>query len=261
MIINSKYIQLIKILIVHCSLFIPNCLCAGPPFNTDDPQPVDYRHWEFYVSSINTFSNNSAQGTLPHIEINYGVIPNVQLHLIIPLNYNYIQHSEFNIQHSFRFGYGYTELGIKYRFIQENDNTPQIGFFPIAEVPTSRSNQFNNGKPQIYLPIWLQKSWGKLTSYGGAGYWINPGTGNKNWFFAGWELQYDFTKTLTFGGELTFHTSPNDNEQRTTNNNSFGFNLGGFINFSQKFHFIFSGGHSFSGPKTVMAYGGLLWTI
>jgi len=24
-------------------------LWAGPPFQTDDPQPVDFRHYEFYV--------------------------------------------------------------------------------------------------------------------------------------------------------------------------------------------------------------------
>jgi hypothetical protein len=24
---------------------------GGPPFNTDDPQPVDFRHWEYYVKS------------------------------------------------------------------------------------------------------------------------------------------------------------------------------------------------------------------
>jgi hypothetical protein len=24
---------------------------AGPPFLTDDPEPVEYRHWEVYVAS------------------------------------------------------------------------------------------------------------------------------------------------------------------------------------------------------------------
>jgi len=27
---------------------------AGPPFVTDDPEPVDYRHWEFYIASMHT---------------------------------------------------------------------------------------------------------------------------------------------------------------------------------------------------------------
>lgn len=27
---------------------------AGPPFRTDDPEPVDYQHWEFYSFSTGT---------------------------------------------------------------------------------------------------------------------------------------------------------------------------------------------------------------
>ncbi len=23
---------------------------AGPPFLTDDPEPVEYKHWEFYIA-------------------------------------------------------------------------------------------------------------------------------------------------------------------------------------------------------------------
>ena len=25
---------------------------AGPPYITDDPEPVEYQHWEFYVASL-----------------------------------------------------------------------------------------------------------------------------------------------------------------------------------------------------------------
>ena len=25
---------------------------AGPPFLTDDPEPVDYQNWEFYIASV-----------------------------------------------------------------------------------------------------------------------------------------------------------------------------------------------------------------
>jgi hypothetical protein len=254
----SKLIIFINVLIVNCSLLIVNCT-AGPPFNTDDPQPVDYKHWEFYISSINTFNQGISKGTLPHFEVNYGVVPNVQLHMIAPLNYNFIR--EYNIQHSFNYGYGYTELGIKYRFVKENENTPQLGTFPIIEVPTVKNNEFSNGKTQIYIPVWLQKSWGKLTTYGGTGYWVNPGTGNKNWLFAGLEIQYDFSKLITFGGELIYHTPSMINTESTTIHDSFGINIGGFINFSEKFHFIFSSGRYFTGQTSSLAYAGVLWTI
>ena len=59
---------------------------------------------------------------------------------------------------------------------------------------------------QAYLPIWMQKSWGKFTTFGGGGYWINPGTGNKNWIYAGWEAQYDINKTFSPGCEIFYNS-------------------------------------------------------
>ena len=160
---------------------------GGPPFNTDDPQPVDFRHWEYYVSSISNHHKGVWSGTSPHFEINYGLIPDVQVHLLLPLNYYFSEHQGSG------FGYADTEFGIKYRFVQETDNSPQIGTFPIILIPTIKNSEFSNGKTKIYIPVWMQKSWGKLTTYGGAGYWINRGAGNKNWIFSGWEIQYDFS--------------------------------------------------------------------
>ena len=231
-------------------LLVPGSLNAGPPFLTDDPEPVDFKHWEYYIASINTYQPGLATGTLPHFEVNYGPLPNLQLHLILPMNF------ESMGSHSFREGYGDTELGVKYRFIQEKDNIPQIGTFPIIEVPTVNNPTFTNGKVKVFIPIWLQKSWGKLTSYGGGGYWFNPGSGNKNWVFAGWELQYDFSEPLTLGGEIYYNSAP-----VTGGSSTAGFNLGGFLNFSEKFHFIFSVGHSLMNDRFFTSYGGLLWTI
>lgn len=223
---------------------------AGPPFLTDDPEPVEYQHWEYYISSINYWQPTLWIGTSPHIEVNYGLIHNVQVHMILPMNYEYSLNQRTN------FGYGYTEFGIKYRFVQESDNNPQIGTFPILEIPTIPNKDFNNGKAQIYFPIWAQKSWGKLMTYGGAGYWINPGTGNKNWIFSGWEIQYDFTPKLTLGGEIYYHSL-----ESTEFNSVIAFNLGGFFNFTEKFHIIFSLGHSFTNDNLTTSYLGLLWTI
>lgn len=222
---------------------------AGPPFYTDDPAPVDFKHWEYYISSINMRQNNFWSGTLPHFEVNYGVVPDVQIHLLLPFNYNYT-HPVMNV------GYASTEIGVKYRFVKETDNMPQIGVFPIAEVPTVQNASFGNGKVQLYLPMWIQKSWGKLTTYGGAGYWLNPGTGNKNWLFTGWEAQFDFSSWITLGGELYYHTAPD-----IESSPSAGYNAGGFINFSTKFHFIFSAGNNFTKNHYFSSYLGLLWTI
>src|ERR1700722_16935603 len=57
---------------------------AGPPFLTDDPQPVDLGHWEFYLASQWSLANHSGTGTAPHVEVNYGALPELQLHAIVP---------------------------------------------------------------------------------------------------------------------------------------------------------------------------------
>ncbi len=223
---------------------------GGPPFFTDDPEPVDFKHWEYYISTSNTVLASEWMGTSPHFEVNYGLLPNVQIHLLAPLNYDYTK------QNGFKAGYSYTEVGFKYRFVQETDYMPQIGIFPVIEIPTIKNADFGNGETKIFIPVWLQKSWGKLTSYGGAGYWINPGTGNKNWIFSGLEVQYDLIPVLTLGGEIYHQTADTQNGESLT-----GFNVGGSLNPSQKFHIIFSVGHSLSHENLITNYLGLLWTI
>jgi hypothetical protein len=246
LIIIKKYSALTGILI----LFNVYLSYAGPPFGTDDPETVEFKHWEYYISSINTFQTGIWSGTCPHFELNYGIVTNVQVHLELPMNYDYSRHQGAN------FGYANTEFGIKFRFKQETDDAPQIGTFPIIEIPTVRNNEFSNGKAKLFLPVWAQKSWGKLTTYGGVGYWINPGTNNKNWIFSGWEIQYDISQVVTLGGELYYHSADSNVSKSET-----GFNLGGFINLTDKFHIIFSTGHSLTNDSLFSAYFGLLWTI
>jgi hypothetical protein len=223
---------------------------AGPPFNTDDPETVRYKHWEYYISSLNNYQSGTWFGTAPHVELNYGLVHNVQVHLLLPMNYAYSSH-----QNS-AFGFADTEFGVKFRFVQETDNSPQIGTFPILEIPTVKNSEFSDGKTKIYLPVWIQKSWGKLTTYGGAGYWINRGNNNKNWIFSGWEIQYDFTKIITLGGELYFHSADTKSSTSET-----GFNFGGSVNPTEKFHIIFSLGHTLTKDNTFTSYLGILWTI
>jgi hypothetical protein len=243
---NKKYAILSLLMI-----FIKFHVCySGPPFFTDDPETVMFRHQEYYISSINTYQAGVWTGTSPHLEFNYGLVPDVQLHLLLPMNYNYVLHQNGN------YGYADTEFGIKFRFIQEKENSPQIGVFPVLEIPTVKNSEFSNGKTKIFLPVWAQKSWSKLTTYGGAGYWINPGANNKNWVFAGWEAQYSFSPAITIGGELFYHSASTDNSK-----SSAGFNIGGSINPSEKFHIIFSFGNNLINDHMFSSYIGVLWTI
>lgn len=207
---------------------------AGPPFRTDDPEPVDYQHWEVYGFSAATQVRGDTGGILFGIEVNYGAAPNLQLHIIAPLAFDSPHGGDTQI------GSGDVELGAKYRFVDEDENgwRPQIGIFPLIEIPAGDAHQgLGGGFTREFLPVWLQKSFGDWTTYGGGGYWINPGAGNRNYWFFGWLLQRKVSEQLTLGGEL-FHQTADSMESRANS----GFNLGGFYDFSEHHHLLFSAG-------------------
>jgi hypothetical protein len=217
---------------------------AGPPFLTDDPEPVDYQNWEFYIASQHTETAGGWSGTAPHIELNYGVITNVQLHLIAPLAYNAPSGGGTH------YGYGDTELGVKFRFIQETDRLPQVGIFPLLEVPTgSESDGLGSGHVQAFLPLWLQKSSGDWTIYGGGGYGINSGAGNENWGFVGAVVQKQVTKNVLVGGEIYHRTT-----METGGRGDTAFNIGTVIDFTEHQHLLVSAGRSLDGPTDFQLY-------
>ncbi len=223
---------------------------AGPPFRTDDPEPVEFQHWEFYIASTGTFGEGYSL-TAPHVEINYGLLPDVQVHLIAPLEY---VNPKGETAH---YGYGDTEIGVKYRFIHESDWVPQVGIFPLLELPTGDEDKnLGTGKVQAFLPLWLQKSWGPWKTYGGCGYWINPGKGNRDFWFFGWEAERELSEYVTIGAEIFHQTATEKGGDSDT-----GFNIGGYINFTKANHLLFSAGRDISGPSDFSYYIGYLFTF
>jgi len=228
---------------------VSQAVIAGPPFLTDDPVPVEYKSSEFYVFSTYDKTKDGKDTTIPAFEYNYGVFPETQLHIVVPFV------SSSPDDSSSEYGLGDIEIGVKYRFIQETETTPQIGIFPMAELATGDSDKgLGNGKTWWRLPVWLQKSWGDWTTYGGGGYVINNATGQKSYPFAGWLLQKDLSEKLTLGGEVYGRAKDTDDGQSTTV-----LNFGGIYKFTPDFNLLFSAGHSVAGESHTIAYLGLWW--
>lgn len=59
-------------------------LSAGPPFQNDDPEPVEFRHYEFYQFGAVSSTPVETDTTGPAVEFNWGAVPNVQIHLVVP---------------------------------------------------------------------------------------------------------------------------------------------------------------------------------
>ena len=176
-----------------CAVFGARPAWAGPPYLTDDPEPVDLGHWELYAASQWSVDRGAATGTLPHVEVNYGALPGLQLHLIVPAVL------ALEAGAPTQYGLGDIELGAKYRFVDEGERRPQIGTFPLVELPTgSAARRLGYGHIQLFVPIWLQKGIGAWTTYGGGG--VRVASGERDGV-VGWLVQCEITDALVLGGE------------------------------------------------------------
>ena len=111
---------------------------AGPPFQTDDPQPIDFRNFEFYTFGTVDGTMVEIDTTGPAVELNWGALPNVHLHIIIPAAAIFPSNNPGLFPAGVgphAFGLGDIELGIKYRFVQETKHRPMVGTFTMFELP------------------------------------------------------------------------------------------------------------------------------
>lgn len=235
---------------------------SGPPYFTDDPQPVDYRHWEFYVAATRVSDGRDVTGDAPHVEVNYGAVPELQLHLVVPLSYSR------PAERTDAYGFGDVEIGAKFRFVQETHGRPQVGVFPLVELPAGDASRgLGAGHTRLFIPIWLQKSFGKWTTYGGGGYWINPGEGNQNWWFAGWQIQVQASPFFAPGVELFYQTPSAPPSLAPGTPSEIGrsaeihFNVGFVLDFGENHHLLFSAGRAFYGCNCDHIYVAYLLTI
>ena len=156
----------------------------------------------------------------------------------------------------FRYGPGDIELGVKYRFVHETRSRPQIGTFPHVELPSGSAGRgLGAGTVRVLLPVWLQKSWGAWTTYGGGGYWINPGPGNRNFWLFGWQVQRDLGKSVTVGAEIVRNTQSQIGQTGET-----AVNLGALLSVRKGRVIMFSAGHDLQGPNRFFAYAAFYWT-
>jgi hypothetical protein len=236
-------------------MFTSRLLFAGPPFQTDDPDPVPFHHFEAYAFSLS--DGTRAGGTsleFPAYEMNWGAAPNLQLHIILPMVTSFAPNGG-----PINFGYGDSELGAKYRFIKETKRRPEFGTFPFVELPTGNASRgLGVGATWYRLPLWAQKSWGPWTTYGGGGEVIAHAPGFQDYAFAGWLLQRQITKKLILGTETFGHGA--EGAAATSTRSSVMQDVGGFYTIKEGFLFLFAGGHSFTGQSELYTYFALYWT-
>lgn len=241
-----------------------NLWAQGPPFQTDDPVPVELHHYEFYIFG-------AADGTLvemdssgPAFEFNWGALPRLQLHAILPWGIAAPRNNPVYLPAGTGptvFGLTDMELGAKIAFIKEGKHMPQIGSFTMFEIPTGNADKgLGVGKVWYKLPIWLQKNEGKWTFDGGGGYAVVPQTGYRNFAYTGWLIKKELSERLELGAELFAH-GPEGIATPQIQSSAM-VDVGGYYHFKNHpgRQFLFCYGHSVAGQTENYAYIGLYWT-
>jgi hypothetical protein len=222
---------------------------AGPPFLTDDPDPIPYKSYE----AIPNYNFEPAEGGSavagPAMDFNYGIAPDMHLNI----GPGFVRN--LPTEGAPAYGLGDTRIALKWRFVHEDDGF-EVAIYPAAELPTgSVSRGLGNGQVWYQFPLWLEKTWGPWTSYGGGGWTLNRAPGQRDYFYGGWLLQRQMDDALFLGGEVY--------SQRSTGVGLAGYtalNLGGGYTLGKNASLIFSGGYTFAGTSHRLAYIGVDFT-
>ncbi len=235
----------------------------GPPYQTDDPVPVDLHHYEFYIFGAMDGTPVALGSAGPAFEFNWGAIPRVQIHAILPWGASApLNHPAYAPagQGPVTFGLTDMELGAKVAWIKESKYVPQIGSFTMFEMPSgSYDKGLGIGKVWYKLPVWMQKNSGKWLFDGGAGYEVVPQTGYRNFAYGGFLVKRELSERLELGAEIFAHGR--EGEAAPQIESSAMVDVGGYYHFKNpNKQFLFCYGHSVAGQTENYAYVGMYWT-
>lgn len=236
---------------------------AGPPFQTDDPTPVDLGHYEAYIFGTVDGTPAELDQTGPAFEFNWGAIPRIQLHAILPFGAAIpLNNPVYLPGGTGPSAYGLTdmELGVKYGFIKQTKRRPQIGSFTMFELPTgSYSRGLGVGNAWYKLPIWVEKEFGPWSLVGGLGYAVVPQKQYRNYLYGGYLVKRVVSERLELSAEVFAHAREGFAAAQTQASTMI--DAGGYYHFkSPGLQLLFAYGHSIAGQTENYGYLGLYKT-
>jgi hypothetical protein len=225
-------------------VFFSAVVVAGPPFLTDDPEPTELGHWEIYLPQLEWSGRGQDFEGSFGTELNYGAEENLQLTLGLPVAFSH---------DAAGWGTGVDDirLSVKYRIYQNTESGVQIAVFPGVTLPTG-GNGFGAGNPTGFLPVWMQKESGPWVIFGGGGYAINPGTGNRNYWIGAGNVARRFSDRWLVGFEAQIQGADTLAGQRSTS-----LGIGAICRLTESLRLLGRAGPTFAGaggPPTFHAF-------
>lgn len=149
---------------------------------TDDPGVVDLHRWEINTSINATIANN-LQLAIPYFDVNYGVVPHLQLKAEAPYVLSF-DHKEITRE------FGEIAVGVKFQFLNDSKTFISAGTYPQYVL---------RGNKGFLLPLLLEKTFGKFLIGEDIGFFF--GENNENNFQLGNLLGYQATDKLQLMAE------------------------------------------------------------
>ena len=212
----------------------PTAAVAGPPYQTDDPEPTEVGHFEIYsFAAIEGASGDRSAAA--GFDLNYGPVEDLQLTATLPLGF-------YRAKGSGHWSGGISDLqvGAKYRFFKNAKRGQSLAVFPRIILPTARKGS-STGRTRLLLPVWGQQDFGKWSVFGGGGYELNPGEGNRNFWQGGVAVTRDIGKGVSLGGEITREGPDADDAGTVTS-----LGLGSIVHIHGPYSLLLSAGPSFT---------------
>jgi hypothetical protein len=171
---------------------------AGPPYSTDDPEPVDYRHYEAYLFGSGSRDHGGSSGAAG-VDFSYGARPDLHVNIVLPLAYERPQGAASSS------GPGNVELAAKFRLAHQQRCGWDLSLFP-RWIMASATRAVGDQHHSFLLPVWVQKDWGPWSTFGGGGAALNHGDGGRDYTYFGWAITRQLLPSLQLGTEV-FHRS------------------------------------------------------
>ena len=197
---------------------------AGPPYLTDDPDPTDTGHYEIYAFSEGLFARRDYDG-VAGLDLNYGPVPDVQLTATLPLDVTTAVRPHI--------ARGEVEIGVKWRFFQDDKRGLSLAMFPRVFLPTSH----DGGLASLLLPLWAGWKNERWSVFGGGGYHWRPGAGNRDSLVEAIAVTRTLGEALTIGAEIAHEGADAVGGEGSTT-----LGLGAVIGLGGPFSLLLSGG-------------------
>lgn len=182
---------------------------AVPPLVSGDVPTADRGRFEWYAGALFENNDGSISRELPLMELVYGLTDRQEITFEIPWL------SEHGVH-----GWEDAVVGTKYMFVKETETLPGIAGSLEVKLPSaSTARGLGTGEFDYGLLLRAQKTWGRFTLLGNAGYTFvgKPNVGGitekrDNVWFASLAQFYELTERTSLLSEVYFETSEEPGE-------------------------------------------------